>query len=190
INLSVTLQTEIAAFSGNATDQGNLLNWTAANEVNGAYFIIERSSGGSDFEAIGRVDGNNSGSSGNHSFTDTKPFPDVPSLYRLKLMDLGGGVYYSNIISVSVLAGRSIVEVLPNPFRDAINVRVNLAQAGKISLRMLDNKGMTVKQMDYEAGKGTNLLEIGDLSSLPISVYFIQIVLPDQVFVKKVFNNK
>jgi len=184
------LQTEIAAFSGSATDQGNLLNWTAANEVNGAYFIIERSSGGSDFEVIGRVDGNNSGSAANHSFTDSKPLPDVPSLYRLKLMDLGGGVYYSNIISISAMAGRSIVEVLPNPFRDAINVRVNLAQAGKISLRMLDNKGMTVKQMDYEAGKGTNLLKIGDLSSLPISVYFIQIVLPDQVFVKKVFNNK
>ncbi|HMH22034.1 MAG TPA: hypothetical protein VK563_09670 [Puia sp.] len=190
INMSVVLQTNLVAFGGRATDQGNVLSWTATNETNGAYYIIERSSGGSDYEPIGRVDGDNSGNTVNHVFTDGKPFTDVASLYRLKLMDLSGGVSYSTTVSISVMADRSIVDVLPNPFRDVINVKVNLAKAGKISLRMLDNKGIVVRQMEYEASKGTNLFKIGSLSSLPVSVYFIQIVLPDQVFVKKVFNNK
>jgi hypothetical protein len=80
------------------------------------------------------------------------------------------------------------VEVSPNPFRDGINVKVNLAKAGKISLRLLDSKGMLLKKMEYAAEKGNTTVPLKDLSSLPPSVYFIQIVLPDQVFVQKVFN--
>jgi hypothetical protein len=188
INFSSILQTTISALTGNGTDQGNVLNWSSTDEINGIYFVVERSSNGTDFAPIARIDGANNGVSANHSYTDTHPVADGPSYYRLQIADASGASSYSNIVMIGVVPGRSFVEVAPNPFRDAINVKVDLAEAGKISLRLLDARGMVLKQLQVEGGKGSNTVQVAGLSSLPISVYFVQIVLPDQVYVKKIFN--
>jgi hypothetical protein len=188
INFSSVLQTTISALAGSGTDQGDLLTWSSADEVNGIYFVVERSSNGTDFEPIGRIDGASNGSSANRSYTDTHPVPDGPGYYRLQISDASGAVSYSNIVMIAVVPGRSFVEVAPNPFRDAISVKVDLAEGGKISLRLLDSKGMVLKQLQVEGGKGSNTIQVQGLGSLPVSVYFVQIVLPDQVYVKKIFN--
>lgn len=188
INFSTALQTTVSSLTGNAAAQGDVLSWSSTDEINGIYFIVERSSNGADFEPIGRVDGANNGISTTHSYTDTHPVTDGPSYYRLQLGDASGAVSYTNIVTIDAVPGRSLVEVSPNPFRDAINVKVELADAGKISLRLLDSKGMVLKQLQYEGGRGSNIVQVKGLSNLPVSIYFVQIVLPDQVFVKKIFN--
>ncbi len=188
INFSTVLATTVSALSGQAVDQGDLLNWSSTDEINGIYYIVERSSDGINFEPIGRVDGANNGATVNHSYTDGHPFPEGPTYYRLQLGDLSGATSYTNIVEINAVPGRSFVQVAPNPFRDAINVNVELADAGKISLRLLDSKGMLLKQMQIEGGKGANTVQVKGLSNLPVSVYFVQIVLPDQVYVKKIFN--
>ncbi len=149
---------------------------------------IERSADGNIFTPIGRVDGVNNGGGGNHLFTDNQPLPDITGYYRLKLTDNSGAVSYSNILAIATGSGSSAVEVSPNPFRGSINVRMNLETGGKILLRLLDNKGMLLRQTEYTASIGTNIFPINGLSSLPVSVYFMQIVLPDRVYVKKIFN--
>jgi hypothetical protein len=188
INFSSTLQTTISSLTGNGTDQGDVLGWSSTDEINGIYFIVERSSNGTDFEPIARVDGANNGVSANHVYTDTHPIGDAPGYYRLQIADASGAISYSNIVMIATVPGRSFVEVAPNPFRDAINVKVEMGEAGKIAIRLLDSKGMVLKQLQYEGGKGSNTVQVKGLSSLPVSVYFVQIVLPDQVFVKKIFN--
>jgi hypothetical protein len=188
INLSAVLQTTLVSFTGKSTDEGALLNWTATNEINGLYFTIERSADGNIFTPIGRVDGVNNGGSANQAFTDNQPLPGITGYYRLKLTDNTGAVSYSNILAIAAGSGSSAVEVSPNPFRGSINVRMNLETGGRISLRLLDNKGMLLRQAEYTASIGTNIFPINGLASLPVSVYFIQIVLSDKVYVKKVFN--
>jgi hypothetical protein len=188
INFSMVLQTAVSALTGNAADQGDLLNWSSTDEINGIYYVVERSSDGVNFDPIARVDGANNGATVNHSYTDTHPFADGPTYYRLQLGDISGASSFTNIVAIGAVPGRSFVQVAPNPFRDAINVNVELADVGKISLRLLDSKGMVLKQMQTQGGKGVNTVQIKGLSNLPVSVYFVQIVLPDQVVVKKIFN--
>jgi hypothetical protein len=188
INFSMVLQTAVSALTGNAADQGDVLNWSSTDEINGIYYIVERSSNGTDFEPIARIDGANNGATVNHSYTDGHPYADGPTWYRLQLGDVSGATSYTNVVEIGAVPGRSFVQVAPNPFRDAINVNVELADAGKISLRLLDSKGMVLKQMQIEGGKGANTVQVKGLSNLPVSVYFVQIVLPDQVYVKKIFN--
>jgi hypothetical protein len=188
IKLTTVLATTIGSFTGRDADAGNILYWTGYNETNGAYYIIERSSDGSNFTSIGRIDGAGAGATGNHVFTDPHPAAGVTNYYRLVLTDLSGGATYSNIVTIASTGGSAIFEVAPNPFHDAINIKLNLKQAEKISVRLLDSKGMLLRQTAYGGVKGANALQLGGLGSLPISVYFVQIVLPDQVFVRKVFN--
>ena len=49
---------------------------------------------------------------------------------------------------------------------------------------------MLIRQSQYQGTQGTNSFEVDGLASLPVSVYFVQIVLTDQVLVKKLFNNR
>ena len=189
LNMAAVLATTLSSFTGRSTDAGNALNWTGLNETNGVYYTIERSTDGANYTPIGRVDGAGSGATESHAFTDPHPVPGVANYYRLQLTDLSGGSSYSNIVTIaSATDNSSIVEVAPNPFQDGINIKLTLTQTGKVAVRLLDSKGMLLRQAQYGGIKGANSFQLDGLGSLPISVYFIQIILPDQVFVRKVFN--
>jgi hypothetical protein len=189
INMSTTLATTLASFSGRSTDLGNLLSWTNANEVTGTTFSIQRSYDGLNFSTIGTIAGAGTSSTTiNHVFTDIDPIPNTPNYYRLQWTDHSGAIAYSNIVTIAPRAGNAILDVSPNPFRDQVTIRISLAKAEKVSLRLLDSKGMLLKQAQYQGIKGVNSLPVEGLSSLPPSVYFIQIVLDEQVFVRKLFN--
>jgi hypothetical protein len=84
----------------------------------------------------------------------------------------------------------TVMDVAPNPFRDQITVRLSLNSTQRVSIRLLDSKGMLVQQGQYEGVRGLNAFTLDGLSSLPVSVYLVQIVLVDQVFVRKAFNNR
>ena len=67
---------------------------------------------------------------------------------------------------------------------------MNLSQTEPVSIRVLDSKGAVLKQVQAQGVRGPNAIDVNGLSDLPVSVYFIQVVLPDRVFVKKAFNNR
>ena len=187
INMSVVLSTTLGSFAARAGDDGNVLNFTDLNETQGVYFNIQRSSDGAGFETIGRVDGSNSGAVGSYTYVDHQPGAGI-NYYRIQMVDLSGAILFSNIAMINASAASSMLEVAPNPFRDIINVRLTLGGQEKVSVRLLDSKGAVVRQMEFAGVKGQNTLPLGGLSSLPVSVYFVQIVLSDHAFVRKVFN--
>jgi hypothetical protein len=89
---------------------------------------------------------------------------------------------------INTATAGTMLEVAPNPFRDAINVKLTLDAQQKVSIRLLDSRGAVLRQAEYAGVKGQNTLTLGGLSSLPASIYFVQIVLSDHAFVRKVFN--
>ncbi|HVW62034.1 MAG TPA: hypothetical protein VHC48_18415, partial [Puia sp.] len=190
IDMSAVLATTLGAFTGQAGDDGNILNWTGLNETNGVYFIIQRSADGVRYENIGRVDGGATGATGNHTFVDHQPTQGVINYYRLELVDLSEGASYSSIVAINTTGVNPVVELAPNPFRDAINVKLNLGAPEKVSVRLLDSKGSLLKVADFAGIKGLNTLTLTNLSGLPVSVYFVQIVLADQTYVRKAFNRR
>jgi hypothetical protein len=188
INMSVVLANTFGSFTGRSSDYGNVLSWTSYDETPGVQFAVERSSDGLSFAAVGTVAGTGNGTDVNHIYTDKNPTPNIPAYYRLKWTDGNGNVAYSNVVTIAAAAGSAVLDVAPNPFRSQVTVRLNLAGAERVAIRLLDSKGIALKQARYQGTKGVNSFVINDLSSLPSSVYFVQIVLADQVFVKKVFN--
>ncbi|HEY4206972.1 MAG TPA: T9SS type A sorting domain-containing protein [Puia sp.] len=187
INFSAVLATTLVSFTGKAADNGNALSFTDLNETNGVYFNIQRSIDGASFETIGRVDGGNSGGAASYNYVDHVPSAGT-NYYRIQMSDLSGSTWYSNIVVVNASAASMMLEVAPNPFKDVINVKLTLAGQEKVSIRLLDSKGAVVRQAEFAGVKGQNALPLIGLSSLPVSVYFVQVVLSDHSFVRKVFN--
>jgi len=190
IDMSTVLATTLGAFTGQAGEDGNVLNWTGTNETNGVYFIIQRSTDGVKFENVGRVDGGTTGATGNHTFVDHQPIPGAINYYRLQLADLSEGASYSSIVAINTTGIRPVVELAPNPFRDVLTIRLNLAAQENVFVRLLDSKGSLLRLANFAGVKGQNILTLPNLSALPVSVYFVQIVLADQTFVKKAFNRR
>lgn len=190
INVSVVLASTLSSFSGRSTDQGNVLSWTSYNETTAANFTIQRSVDGVNFATIGMVAGTGMNSTVNHSFTDIDPIPDVSNSYRLLWADGAGNVAYSDIVTLAPTTNSSVVAITPNPFRDQFTVRMNLSQTEPVTVRVLDSKGAALRAVQFQGVRGTNAFDVNDLSGLPVGIYFIQVILPDRVFVKKAFNNR
>ncbi|HVU99447.1 MAG TPA: hypothetical protein VHE34_29700 [Puia sp.] len=190
INMSVVLAQSLGTFTGKATGQGNLLTWTSLDETAATRFKIQRSVDGLTYQNIGNVPGTGNGTSVNHSFTDESPIPNTPNNYRLEWTDGSGNLAYSNVVTIASSLVNAVMDVAPNPFRDQLTVRLSLIGTQRVSIRLLDSKGVLVQQGQYEGIRGVNTFTLEGLSSLPASVYLVQIVLVDQVFVRKAFNNR
>jgi hypothetical protein len=142
------------------------------------------------FSTIGTVAGTGNNTTVNHSYTDVDPIPDVPNSYRLMWTDDNGNLAFSNVVTLAATANSTVVAITPNPFRDQVTVRMNLSRTEPVAIRILDSKGAVLRQIQAEGVKGANSIDVTGLSGLPVSVYFIQVILPDRVFVKKAFNNR
>jgi hypothetical protein len=188
INMSTALATSLSGFAGKATDQGNVLTWTGYNETTGLYYTVERSADAHTFSAIARVNGSTNGATGNHLFTDKSPAVNTTNYYRLQYTDLSGAIGFSNIISIGAPSDAEMLDVAPNPFHDQVTIHLNLPKMAGVTVRLIDSKGVLLRQGEYQCSNGMNTLQIGGLTSLPVSVYFIQIVLPDKVLVRKLSN--
>lgn len=186
INMSIVLQSTLSSFTGMTTNIGNELSWTSLNETKDVTFIINRSTDGTNFSPIGQVAGTGDNSTVNHSFTDNNPTPNTPNYYRLEWTDGKGDVAYSNVVTLTNSQISGVLDVSPNPFHDQVMIRASLAHAQGVVIRMLDSKGSVLRQGQYQGVSGMNSFAI-DGSGLPASVYFVQIVLADKVYVKKVF---
>jgi hypothetical protein len=190
INMSVDLSSTLSSFTGQTTDAGNALNWTSYDETPAVRFTLQRSPDGVNFAAIGSVAGTGNGATVNHTFIDKDPLPNTLNYYRLEWTDDAGDVAYSNIVTLNGSSVSTFLGLVPNPFRDEVTVQLTLPQTEQVAVRVLDSRGMLLRQIQYQGVKGSNSIEVNGLSNLPVSIYFIQVVLPDQTFVKKAFNTR
>jgi hypothetical protein len=190
INMSVDLSSTLSSFTGQTTDAGNALNWTSYDETPAVRFTLQRSPDGVNFAAIGSVAGTGNGATVNHTFIDKDPLPNTLNYYRLEWTDGTGDMAYSNIVTLNGSSVSTFLGLVPNPFRDEVTVQLTLPQTEAVAVRVLDSRGMLLRQIQYQGIKGPNSIEVNGLSNLPVSIYFIQVVLPDQTFVKKAFNTR
>ncbi|KAA9338814.1 T9SS type A sorting domain-containing protein [Adhaeribacter soli] len=138
----VPLPVELLSFTGAASGEGVTLNWETATEKDNAYFSVQHSTDGRNFESAGYVEGNGTSSS-NHKyrFTHTQP-ASGKNYYRLKQVDFDGKYAYSKVIVVeSKKVAPAKLMAFPNPVN---NGQLNL----KLEKAMNENEIATVELLD------------------------------------------
>jgi hypothetical protein len=161
------LPVKLLYFTGETNDIKNVLSWATAEEVNNSYFEVERSSDGTIFQSLEKVE-----AAGNSSTTVTynliDPFPYTVSYYRLKQVDIDGKINYSRVVKLQ-LNSQHKLSIYPNPVSKTLYFS---SPTGSISMQLLifDASGKQVIQKTVTSGINSTI----DVYHLVKGVYFIK----------------
>ncbi len=126
---------------------GNQINWSTILESNLAKYEIQRSTSNQSFETIATVQAKGSNAvTVNYTYTDTKPL-NGKNIYRLKMVDTRNGVQYTanKIISGNMQAiEMQGFQVYPNPARPGSSLTLNVNNAGKFAVRIINLTGKVI----------------------------------------------
>ena len=152
---------ELTSFTGNVLQDGVLLNWTTATEINNQGFEIERSTINQGWEMIGYVPGfGTTTEPKSYSFLDQNVTAGTYS-YRLKQIDFDGTVNYSDEIAIEVDLtpdNFTLFQNYPNPFNPSTTIEFQVPQVSDVSIVIYDMLGQEVKSLfagQVQAGKYT-----------------------------------
>ncbi len=128
-----------------------LLAWSTLQESNTAKFIIQRSTDGTSFSAIGTVKASgNSSQPTDYTFTDPAPSLTGFDYYRLEEVDLDGHSNYSQIRVTSFGTESAVlVQTSPNPVTDLLNITT---LADNITIVINDMNGRIIRTLHYDQG--------------------------------------
>jgi hypothetical protein len=171
-----TLPLTLLEFNGRIQNNDGLLNWKTENEVNTLSFIVERSTNGRNFSAIGTKLSNNAPGINNYAFTD----PGVTSLgtqmvyYRLKQKDIDDRFTYSRIVALPLDKSKTVVMLYPNPASNELNLTVNMLRSDKVVCQVIDAAGKLVRQETKQLSSGSSSWSI-DISRLAPGAYYFNL---------------
>jgi hypothetical protein len=171
------LPVTLVSFTAKKENQTALLQWSTSFETNSAFFEIQRSYNGNDWQAIGQVAaGGESRAALHYAFTDPNPLNGGPSkgenLYRLKMIDADETFAYSIIRSLR-FEGVSAVAIFPNPTAEKIQITV--VDWGKVErVNIINAMGKAVyesvsSQLSHISANGIQV------KNLPVGLYFVKI---------------
>lgn len=186
---SLTLPLHLLDFSGSIAGNDNLLRWTTAQEENTALFDIQRSSDGTSFTSIGRVNaaGNNLGQL-DYTFTDADGYILPVAYYQLKMIDIDGRFTYSPIIRLQRNADIFELTASPNPFRGELQVRISSSERRNAVVSLTDISGKVLLNHKLTLENGMRTFKIPGTQKLAAGTYMLTIAAGDDMKVIKVIK--
>ncbi len=120
---------------------GNVqVEWKVENETDISSYSVERSLNALMFETVGSVPASNAGIA-KYASSDKVPFSGV-SYYRIKITTKTGEVRYSPVVKVTVMKGKPIYSIYPNPVvTNSFQLTLRNVEAGMYTLNLFNKSG-------------------------------------------------
>ncbi len=169
------LPVTLSSFDVLKIDAAAKLNWTTALEINSSHFVIERSTNGNTWNAIGTVAAKgNSTATVDYEFYDNTPARGI-NYYRLRQLDKNGQFAVSGIRNALFNAANT-VEIAPNPAKDYINLYIGKTPARQTpaTVQLLNAAGKVV----YSTVSAQSHIQIPTVT-LAKGLYFAKVVTAD-----------
>lgn len=178
----IALPIELKSFTGTVQAASNRLNWTTALEKSVQWHIIERSSDGSTWTEVGRLQGSaQSYQERRYQLEDKYPLPKA--YYRLRTLDFDEKQQVSHVIYLVRENERlQIGRAFPSPASGNLTVQFTSREEGSASLRIFDLIGRLVLEKQVFALKGLNS-NVLDISYLQAGTYTLNILSANAVTV-------
>jgi len=176
----------LIAFSGDALEEGNLLKWVTASEVENDYFTLLSSKNGVQFSAIAHIPGNGTANEQHvYQFTDRTVGSGI-TYYQLQQTDFDGTQSTSNIITVERgEAYLNIINLHPIPTSDFVQLTFTAPVNHIVNIELIDVFGKT-RYKNQSRGTGNAQTLPIDLHSFSAGIYFVQIFNTDKKVSKKI----
>ncbi|MBV4357756.1 T9SS type A sorting domain-containing protein [Pinibacter aurantiacus] len=162
------LPLKLLSFNAKQSNSTGLLDWKVSEQQNTANFIVERSTDGTNYTAIGTIAAaGNYADAKTYSFTDKSPASGL-NYYRLKMVDIDGKYTYSPVKTLRFDAIAGGLHILPNPVQSSFYIKGLLEPA---NVRILDVNGKVVLVQSNVTA--TTALNAGSLAR---AAYLVQII--------------
>jgi SdrD B-like domain/Secretion system C-terminal sorting domain len=167
---TITLPAKFVSFTANKQNNSSLLNFVIAQAAPSSTFTIERSITGTNFIAIGTVQGTNATS---YAYTDVTPNQNAKNYYRIKEVDAQGKVTYTEVRIVK-FSKEVKIDIYPNPTTSILNIDLSDNVINKsIVITMYTTTGQLVLSTKVANANSTEVL---DVSKLTAGVYQLRII--------------
>jgi hypothetical protein len=156
-----------------------VVEWATQREVDNQRFIVERSSQGKQFEALGELGGGQrSYDLLRYNFPDPKPFEGT-TFYRIKQIDNDGDFSYSDIVEVAFnpsLKGLQIGAALADAAQKQLRVELSSDRAESVRLELFDAGGTTILREEFPIEPGGLVRYLPQWGSLPPGLYVVGVM--------------
>ncbi len=157
---------ELAEFKGKIEEEGNILAWSTASEINTHYFELEHSINGQDFQMIDRVEAmGNSNEVVEYEILHQNP-PLGINYYRLHQVDLDGAESYSEPLALNNRSSK-FISISPNPVQNTLNINITDNEDKIGTIYNIQGKEI----FTFSIKNNTPL----DVSHLPKGMYYIKV---------------
>ena len=144
-------------------------SWTTSNEINTAYFELERGNTGSGFQRLATIPAVNTPGDHHYESVDALPLTGK-NYYRLRMTDIDGQYTYSPVMSLNMdKVGTVISAIYPNPAKDIVHIAVT-GNSNDLSIQIVSPDGKTIMSKQLTT-PGIHELNV---SVLPAGMYFIK----------------
>ncbi|MDB5263947.1 MAG: type sorting protein, partial [Adhaeribacter sp.] len=151
-----------------------LLNWTSQNESNLAYYIVEKSINGVQWNQLTRQTAGGTG----HSYTVTDPRPGTNfTYYRLRLVNQNNNYNYSPIRRIGTEENlQAGLQLFPNPLLDnTLHFEYQTPITGVLLIKIYDYLGREHAVLVRNVTKGNNPFYF-ELKNLASGFYILQVI--------------
>ena len=184
-DISAALPLTLLNFTVTKRNTTAQLNWQTANEVNTAYFNVQRSTDGINFTTVGKLAAKGSSTlQTNYTYAD-----DISNLkagkvyYRLQMMDNDGKFTYSKIIYITINADGIHITIYPNPAHNYFVIgNYENIDVSNASVVVRDMTGRTVINQKFNRTTTEQKINIASLSK---GLYMVSIDTPGHVQTQK-----
>lgn len=148
------------------------IKWRTAEEINNKQFEILKATESNVYKSIGTIPG--SGSNSSYQFIDNNP--GALNFYKLRQVDIDGGITDSKILVVRTDLVNLTMKASPNPFGSVLNLSYKLDKDETIRVKLYHFSGALARTYNIQGNKGVNNTSIADLSSLPAGNYTLELI--------------
>ncbi len=187
------LPVQLVYFTATKQSENIQLAWMTASELNNAYFMVQRSTDGRNFETIAKVKGKGTTlSTSSYSYLDTKTSSAPVLYYRLVQVDFDNHQELSNIVTIvnSQSSNKQLtLQTFPNPFTDNVNVVINAQQTIQAQILITDLLGNLISEQTIQLEAGNNQVLLNNLNGAHLSgIYFIKVITPSETTTQRILK--
>jgi hypothetical protein len=158
-------------FDALCSPSGTNLTWSTDLEKDTRYFEVQKSTDGTSWSSIGRVNGTGSSNS-----LQTYQYTDLlggAAQYRIRHEDMNGAETYSDPVRTTCNSTSFYVKLYPVPARDQLTLVINSEKEVKTNVYVVNINGMVVMNVPLTINKGLNNFTL-IVSHLSQGQYYLQ----------------